>query len=276
MVSPSDASPPDELLSSADAAHLLGVSTTSVKRWADEGLLPCVKTAGKHRRFSRAMVEQWKGVLAGLPSDPPVEPRAIVPWVDALLHETTPHGIEARLLTARAELGSWAAVGDLLGPVLRELGERWVRGELTIIEEHIASERLQRGISRICEWLPSSPTAPRALLAVADGDEHTLGLSLVELALRELGWTTLFAGRRTPTAELLEMIATHGQGISLVALSASATSIDRVALAAQAETLGEACALHEVRLLLGGSGAWPEAPRHGARLHRLVDLRAAL
>jgi excisionase family DNA binding protein len=38
----------DELLSSTEAAALLGVSPSSVKRWADEGALACVKTRGSY------------------------------------------------------------------------------------------------------------------------------------------------------------------------------------------------------------------------------------
>ena len=39
------------LLSTRDAAAYLGVGTTSIKRWADDGVLPCVRTVGGHRRF---------------------------------------------------------------------------------------------------------------------------------------------------------------------------------------------------------------------------------
>ncbi|MBT8494320.1 MAG: helix-turn-helix domain-containing protein, partial [Deltaproteobacteria bacterium] len=45
-----------ELLTTRDAAELLGVGTTSIKRWADSGLLECVKTPGGHRRFPRDAV----------------------------------------------------------------------------------------------------------------------------------------------------------------------------------------------------------------------------
>src|SRR5687767_7156732 len=38
-------------LTSRQAARLLGASEASVKRWADGGLLPAVRTAGGHRRF---------------------------------------------------------------------------------------------------------------------------------------------------------------------------------------------------------------------------------
>jgi len=43
----------DQLITTRAAASLLGVGTTSIKRWADEGTLPCVRTAGGHRRFRR-------------------------------------------------------------------------------------------------------------------------------------------------------------------------------------------------------------------------------
>ena len=41
----------DELLSTREVSDMLGVGTTSIKRWADEGELECVRTPGGHRRF---------------------------------------------------------------------------------------------------------------------------------------------------------------------------------------------------------------------------------
>ena len=45
-----------DLMTTREAAELLGVGTTSIKRWADDGTLECVRTAGGHRRFPRAAV----------------------------------------------------------------------------------------------------------------------------------------------------------------------------------------------------------------------------
>ena len=68
----------DDLITTRAAASLLGVGTTSVKRWADEGTLPCVKTAGGHRRFRRS------DVMALLRrGDAPAEP----PSGDDILHQ---------------------------------------------------------------------------------------------------------------------------------------------------------------------------------------------
>ena len=45
-----------KLMTTKEAAAQLGVGTTTIKRWSDEGVLPCVKTAGGHRRYRQADV----------------------------------------------------------------------------------------------------------------------------------------------------------------------------------------------------------------------------
>ncbi len=46
-----------EWLSLTEACRLLGVSPTTVRRWADSGLLRIFHTPGGHRRFSRASLD---------------------------------------------------------------------------------------------------------------------------------------------------------------------------------------------------------------------------
>jgi len=58
------------LLSTRQVATLLGVGGSSVKRWADRGLLACVKTAGGHRRFEREAVDSFRRAL-GRPAASP-------------------------------------------------------------------------------------------------------------------------------------------------------------------------------------------------------------
>jgi len=48
------------LLTTRQAAKHLGVGTTSIKRWADEGVLRCERTAGGHRRFRLAEIERFR------------------------------------------------------------------------------------------------------------------------------------------------------------------------------------------------------------------------
>ena len=50
----------EDLLSTRDAAAYLGVGTTSIKRWTDEEVLPCIRTIGGHRRFRKSDLERLR------------------------------------------------------------------------------------------------------------------------------------------------------------------------------------------------------------------------
>jgi excisionase family DNA binding protein len=247
----------DDLLTTQEVALLAGTGVTAVKRWADAGLLACIRTGGGHRRFSRREVERF---LRSRPEESSVERS---PWASALLEEGDPRALEALLLGERARTGAWHRVAATVGEALAVLGQLWQAGAITILEEHLASERLARALARVTEAMPLDPGAPRALLACAEGDEHTLGLGLVELVLREGGWATLWAGRRTPMPEL-ERVVRRGD-VRMLALSASAATTDERALRAHAEVIGRACRAADVALAFGGAGSWPGRPRHGTR-----------
>lgn len=49
--SPGPRPPVDRYLSVGDAAEYLGVSRTTLRAWADRGIVPCAVTFGGHRRF---------------------------------------------------------------------------------------------------------------------------------------------------------------------------------------------------------------------------------
>ncbi|MEQ1894684.1 MAG: helix-turn-helix domain-containing protein [Planctomycetota bacterium] len=258
MIMPSSAR--SELLTPAEACQLAGIGPTTLKRWADNGVLSHVKTAGGHRRFLRADLERYLQRQTRDAGQPGVADEN--PWIQKLVGGSS-HDVEAELLHARGRLGGWYLVAQELAGVLGDLGERWSQGKLSILDEHIASERLLRGLARIGEALPTRPNGPRALLACAEEEVHSLGLALAELCLRELGWTTLWAGTRTPTTELARIA--DSMNLRLVALSASALSKDRVRLARTVSELEAACHPRGVYLALGGDGLWPDAPRHAKR-----------
>jgi excisionase family DNA binding protein len=256
---------PADLLTTHAAAALAGVGPTAIKRWADSGLLGCVRTPGGHRRFPRHEVE---ALIRRRDAGAPDAATPAAAWCDLLLAAGDDgRDVEARLLDARGRAGAWAAVGDELGAALTELGERWARKAITVIEEHLASERLARALARCAAAIPVAPSAPIALLVGADGDDHTLGLSLVEVCLREAGWRTRWAGRATPTPDVVATID-HG-GVALVALSASIYSRDRRRLARQLGTITTAASRRRCQVVVGGGGAWPAEPK-GAR--RFTDL----
>lgn len=247
-------------LTTTEAARAAAVAPSTIKRWSDQGLLPFSRTAGGHRRFERfdlerLLREQRAPVSLGGP--------VAVEWVRRLV-DGRRHEIDGGLLEARGRLGSWWRVADELAVALAEMGKQWACDRLTIADEHVASHALGRALARIGDALPIRLDGPKCVLACAAEDEHTLGLSLAELCLRELGWTPLWLGRRTPVAEVVRLV--RGERVSLVALGASALLGDERTLRATADAVASACQEVGVGLVLGGAGAWPDRPAFGVRL----------
>jgi excisionase family DNA binding protein len=248
-------------MTSAEVARMAGVGTTAVKRWADSGALPCLKTAGGHRRFRRQDVERL------MQSGAPAGEGEWDDWIDALIGPADVHAVQARLFEERDGRGSWTAVAEALGGLLNAMGERWARGRLSVIDEHLASAALQRALAAVSETIPVARQAPRCLLATAEGDAHTLGLSLVELCLREAGWRPEWAGSRTRVSDVVDRLATGG--LAMVAISAAVSSSDAGMLARAAGTIAEACEARQVALAFGGEGAWPAELTYGVRFRAL-------
>jgi MerR family transcriptional regulator, light-induced transcriptional regulator len=255
------------LLTSAETASRLGVGVTAVKRWADEGVLPCVKTAGGHRRFRLPDVERLSRMRVT-----PTRGDEWSEWIDTLVNAGDVHLVLALLFAERARRGSWVEVATYLGALLETIGERWAGGELTVAQEHVASSLLQRALTLTVETMPVPASAPRCLLAPAEGEEHTLGLSLAELCLRENGWRAEWTGGFTRTVDVCERA--RSAGVRMVALSASSFLRNRRVLRVQMRAVGAACQRAGIALVLGGSGQWPEPPAFGVRLHRWPDFCA--
>jgi MerR family transcriptional regulator, light-induced transcriptional regulator len=251
------------LLTSTEVARLLGVTAATVKRWADSGRLECARTAGRHRRFASEVVERFRKAHAPDGGEP-------IRFVDRLLEAPDPIALQGELLRERARLGSWWRVADWLAPELEELGARWESGRIGIVEEHVASDGLLRALARAAETLPLRRDAPRVLLAAAEGEEHLLGLALVDVCAREEGWRTLWAGRRTPAGEVIRQV--EAGAVEVVVLSASVAA-DPAALAAEAAAVGQVCARRGVHLVVGGRGRWPEPLRHGRVLRSFEAFR---
>jgi MerR family transcriptional regulator, light-induced transcriptional regulator len=251
---------PEMHLTTVEASNLAGVGRSTVKRWADQELLPCVRTAGGHRRFERSALERYLREQAEVPGQ---REAVLASWVELLVRGRR-HEVDALLLEARARLGAWYQVADEFGSLLTRLGEQWTGGHLTIADEHLVSDGLTRALGRVGQALPTRAHGPRCVLACAEGDEHTLGLSLAELCLVELGWTPLWLGARTPTVETVRMA--EKSGARMVAMSASSASSDANLLGRMASQVGAGCRPHDIDLVLGGEGAWPETPAYGVRL----------
>jgi DNA-binding transcriptional MerR regulator len=147
---------------------------------------------------------------------------------------------------AFAALSFDAVAQGVLLPVLRAVGDGWQRGEVTIGQEHFATNLLRGRLLGFARgWMTG--IGPVAVLACPSGENHDLGLILFGLSLHGRGWRIAFLGADTP----LESVAETADAVDAALVVVAALSPEPLADArAELRELGAARPL-----ALGGAGA---------------------
>ena len=221
-----------------------GVSPELLRAWERRyELLQPERTTGGLRLYSTADLERVQamqrhigdGLAAREAADLAKQARA-EPSRDTAQVPAAARAELARATDAFDEPRAQALIDDLLArttidallsgiviPFLHELGERWERGEVSIAQEHFASNLLRGRLLGLARgW--GRGNGPAALLACPEGEHHDLGLVAFGLALRERGWRIDYLGGNTPVASIAEAAAT----IEPELLVLSAVSADRL------------------------------------------------
>ena len=108
--------------------------------------------------------------------------------------ETAAQRVLERLVIAYAPV---TVIRDVLLPYLREVGDRWAVGHLSVAQEHFASNFLHARLLAMARgW--DRGLGPRVLLACAPGEQHTLGVIAFGIAMHALGWRVVYLGADTP------------------------------------------------------------------------------
>ena len=136
-------------------------------------------------------------------------------------------------------------LGEVVLPYLRDLGERWVRGEASVAQEHFASWLLRGRLMGLARgW--GLGAGPLAVLACLPGERHELGLIAFGLTLRSRGWRIVYLGADAP----LDTVETVSRRLEPALVVLSGVSSKRVEAVA-----GELRALAERRPVALGGGA---------------------
>jgi len=223
------------LLSPKDFAEAIGVSESSVKRWADSGLVDMTRTAGGHRRIvladairfvrSRRMrlVHPERLGLSGIAYDdlPPAgrepEDSSIVEAVRAGRADTI-----ASVLTAAFVQGS--TIADLWdGPIagaLESLGELWLSDEAGIPLEHEATMAFMDSIVQMKALIPDPPTnALTALGGTPSGDPYLLPSIAASAVLNESGFKVVNLGPDTPSESFMNAVERYSPDLVWLSLT---------------------------------------------------------
>ncbi len=259
------------VLSTVDVARLFNVTETTVKRWADEGTLKCQKTPGGHRKFPVRNVIDFAeknnfeptGILTmpdydGLGSAIQVAilrrdfPSLVRAFIEKALSpdRSDLHTFFSFLYEHRIQL--WEIYDLVLRPGMAEIGERWVRGEIGVSQEHRASYETLDALARLQAEILIKPQTQESVLFACLGDElHEIGLRCASYLFEAEGWTTHYIGARTPSPAIVTALGELKP--SVVALSITNAS-DPGQLRQDITGIAHAARSRNIRLILGGTG----------------------
>lgn len=248
------------ILSTADVARLFNVTETTVKRWANDGTLKCMKTPGGHRKFEMKNVVEFAATLNFEPlgaltlTDEQSTARRIQTAIlsrdfnilkDVFLEKALSYDKRdlfvylSYLYQHRVHL--WEIYDLVIAPGMELIGAGWEKGQYTIEQEHRASHETADAMAKLQTQIAMKPYCGLSVLCACPGEEqHDIGLRCASNLFEAEGWLTLYLGARTPYNSIVN--AAQEMHASVVCLSRTMPLNDpaeRVAFAEMLEKLRE-------------------------------------
>jgi MerR family transcriptional regulator, light-induced transcriptional regulator len=175
------------------------------------------------------------------------------------------------LMRAAVSLRPGEFLGDVLIPLLHEVGDRWHAGRLGPAQEHAVSETVRRALWWVMEAYAEEEAGPVLIATTPEGEQHELGVMAASVVALEEGWRVVYLGASLPVSEIVRTALRLNA--SVVALS---LVNDAIADAVVVELEGMCAALPAgAAVLVGGKAAEAaraRVERAGARV--VTDLEA--
>jgi len=107
-------------------------------------------------------------------------------------------------------------VFQLVLPLMRELGERWHRGEISIAQEHLVSAALKGVLGTLVRLQPAGRSDCKIVLGTLSGDLHEFGILAAAMIASMNGMDPVLLGPNLPGRELASAAETVGAKYVLV------------------------------------------------------------
>ncbi|MGE0480090.1 MAG: B12-binding domain-containing protein [Phycisphaerae bacterium] len=283
------------IISPRELAIAIGLSESSLKRWADDGIIQVTRTAGGHRRIAIGEAIRFVRSIGAPLLRPDILGLRDLPIADdaAQLAATPPGELLLAALKrgdARAARGivlslylagqSVAAIAD--GPIrdaMAQVGDLWRHDPANVYVEHRATDICLQAVQQLRQLVEPAQTHGTAIGAAPPGDPYLLPSLLAATALAAESWNTTNLGPDMPFRALVAAVGRHRP--ALVWLSVSSMQ-DGAEMSDGLAGLLDASTDEGPTILVGGRAAaeleLPKSPRvqRGATLAELVAMAQAL
>jgi len=268
----------NSILSTKEVAGLLNLTESTIKRWADDGNLVCIKTLGGHRKFRMADVvtfaEKHQYPISGILPPPLSKNRQdqlmlgvntgntellAEIFLEELLQADTDHVFTFLSYLHRNHLPFVAIADKVIQPAMFELGRLWAEKKLKVDQEHLATRALQEALVRLTPNLRKKPVNGHTMVcACPESERHDLATHILTSAFETEGWTVKNIGANTPLPVLASYIKTyrpHATCLSIAVRPRRPGSLDAI------RSIGRLVRSQDGIFMVGGSGVSRETPQ---------------
>jgi len=236
-------------LTSSEAAELLAVHASTVKRWCNEGEIDFDTTSGGHRRirlhdalaFARA--RDIDNVLT------PFHPYEAHVWtaLQAVRQEASfDRAVQLAMgWVSRGHLRRVSLLFDVLARepgvpfchfvdggvrrLMERVGTAWAEGRLRVGEEHLVSQAMAEVLLRLSDEVARDPVpgaAPLAVVGTLEGNQHHLGALTVRVLLERAGWDVCYLGPDVPIEDFAALQRSREAALVCISLPPPAAAGD--------------------------------------------------
>ncbi len=134
--------------------------------------------------------------------DSPPSPSDLVAHILAAASEWRVHDHDRLCIQASEQLQPLVLVREVFAPVLREAGDRWERGEWSIVQEHMLTSTVRRQLHFALDQHNRQARGPRIAFTTLSGERHELGSLMLAVLAASGGVNALYLGPDLPAAEV--------------------------------------------------------------------------
>ena len=260
-----------QYFNSEEAARILNVNVSSIKRWTEDGTLECIKTAGGHRKFTMQHLANYlkthesktmKANLFPIESDGDLEfsSHILKGDFDFLIDYVAEQSqlcnrYEVQRIFNGLYIGNYPLhqiYDKLVTPVLHKIGELWQQGEISVIEEHFSTQTIRDCLIRLqgIIQIPSEKIGT-AFCLIMSQELHDVAIKMADHLLELKGYKILFSGQMTPSMKIEKIFEIYQPGRVYI----SSTIVTNVNLAqAEFDKICYIAAANNARVFVGGRG----------------------
>lgn len=142
----------------------------------------------------------------------------IAQWIDWIC-EYDEENLNFEMHREWGVLGPLSFITNLAAPLIKQIGDNWECGELTVAQEHFATEILSNFLGNRWRRMNERKHGQTAVLTTLPGESHLLGLQMCAVVVSTTDWKIISLGLNTPEEEIINTVNQCGAPLLCVSIS---------------------------------------------------------